>query len=27
QPFTVSWTTGQVAIIYSRDRRGQKLDN
>ncbi|KLI76648.1 MULTISPECIES: thiamine diphosphokinase [Lacticaseibacillus] len=27
EPFTVSWTTGQVAIIYSRDRIGQKVDN
>ncbi|QVI33601.1 thiamine diphosphokinase [Lacticaseibacillus chiayiensis] len=25
--FTVRWTTGQVAIIYSRDRVGQKADN
>ena len=27
EPFTVSWTAGQVAIIYSRDRIGQKVDN
>ena len=27
KPFTVSWTKGVVAIVYSRDRRGQKVDN
>lgn len=27
QPVTITWQQGVVAVVYSHDRRGQKLDN